>query len=208
MKKMISALVCGLLLGAACLLGACGASAEEQFKAATQAFDNYTAHVELEYVTYDNNIKYTYMDDTVLKVDGTKGYLVQTFDNSTMTYYLKEENESVSIFPDADTGWRTSSYRTIEEAAAGITGYCCLEIFNRLRFDETEEDGNFYRLKDSALSSYSAMFGFTLTSAKIELNGSHFTTAEIAGSDPSGNPQFYLNYDFSDYGSTSVTLPQ
>ena len=207
MKKMISALICGLLLGAACLLGAC-APASERFEAATHAFDNYTAHVEMEYVAYYDIKQYTYMYDTVLKVDGTKAYLTTTQENTTKTYYIKEENGNVSIYMTANSGWVTSSYQSIEEAAVGITNYCYLEIFQKLYFDEAEEDGNFYQLKDSALSAYSTMFGLTLTSAKIELNGSNFTSAEIVGFGANGSNRFHLNYDFSNYGSTSVTLPQ
>ncbi len=201
MKKTATALLCGSILCAACAFGACSAPVEERFEAATKAFDNYTAEVTMVVVLGT----YHYDYDTVLEVDGQKAKAAMTRDSTTETVYLTEENGKVYSYANSRYGWNETGYRSIESVVADAN-YCYLEIFQAVFFGEVEEDGEYYRLKDNVLSTYSAAVGFTITNARVKLRGDRFTTAEVVGYNGGGG-RFRIDYTFSKYGSTSVTLP-
>lgn len=205
MKKISTSLLCGSILCAVCAFGACSAPAEERFKTATQSFDNYTAQVNVLVTVSSDGETINYNYDTLLEVDGTRAKIDATYGSITQRVYLKEQDDSVFAYTDGIDGWMKEPYRTIEATAAEMN-YCYLEVFQSFYYDDVEEKGGYYYLRESLLSSYSEMVDFTITSVKLKLGGSKFTSAEVVGFGRNGG-KFHVDYTFSKYGSTSVTLP-
>ncbi len=199
MRKMILALSCGLLFGAVCLMGACGATEEENFAAATEAFDNYTAHISVDTVIGTTE---THTEQTI-EIDGNKCRAIIAREPVTATLYLKEENGTAYGYAEKQTGWQDTDWATIEEALTDVK--CYLGFFQTMYYSEMEKIEDTLCLKESMLDTYSSQMELSVKSLKVKLSGNKFESAELLGTTEGGKVN--ISYTFSDYGSTSVTLP-
>ena len=180
-------------------LTACGGSEEERFSKAKESFTNYTVAVD---ISYDDGDEY----HSELLIADKAGKLTVTSEGTTIVRYFKEENSTVFSYADKSSGWRNTDESTIEEATENYNGYVAL--FQSVFYDDFEKDGDYLKMKESVLPSYSKKLSpyITLSSAKLTLKSNRFTTA-IAVAEM-GNTRCEMNYTFKDYGKTSVTLPE
>lgn len=197
MKKLliVSALACTAALFAAAGCGERGgASEEEQFNAAKQKFDNYTVDVQ---INYSEGGGY----ESTLMVDGAGGAVYD--EESGEYYYYKEEDGEV--FHYESSGWvLLRSADTIEEATSEVNGY--VYMVENLFYDDFESVDGELVLTDEALEAYSEQYGMDISSCRVNLSGSTIASATVVVN--YYGERMEVNYSFSDYGTTEVTLPE
>lgn len=197
MKKLliVSALACTAALFAAAGCGERGgASEEEQFNAAKQKFDNYTVDVQ---INYSEGGGY----ESTLMVDGAGGAVYD--EESGEYYYYKEEDGEV--FHYESSGWvLLRSADTIEEATSEVNGY--VYMVENLFYDDFESVDGELVVTDEALEAYSEQYGMDVSSCRVKLSGSTIASATVVVN--YYGERMEVNYSFSDYGTTEVTLPE
>lgn len=197
MKKLliVSALACAAALFAAAGCGERGgASEEEQFNSAKAKFDNYTVDVQ---INYSEGGGY----ESTLMVDGAGGAVYD--EESGEYYYYKEEDGEV--FHYESSGWvLLRSADTIEEATSEVNGY--VYMVENLFYDDFESVDGELVLTDEALEAYSEQYGMDISSCRVKLSGSTIASATVVVNYYGERTE--VNYSFSDYGTTEVTLPE
>ncbi len=200
MKKFIAGIF--TLIIAVCALVGCGEmeSEEERFLKAQQKFDNFT-------VTLDFKVQGEEEYRAKFEFDKKACKYIITEESSIRTYYYKETDSGVYYYINKSYGWQPTIFDTMNEIRAnGEVGY--VAFFEKFFYDDFEKDGDYLKMTDSALASYSALLGSyaTLDSAKLKLNGSHFS--EAVAIIQSGSARTQIEYKFEKYGTTSVNLPE
>lgn len=197
MKKLliVPALACAAALFAVAGCGERGgASEEEQFNSAKAKFDNYTVDVQ---INYSEGGGY----ESTLMVDGAGGAVYD--EESGEYYYYKEEDGEV--FHYESSGWvLLRSADTIEEATSEVNGY--VYMVENLFYDDFESVDGELVLTDEALEAYSEQYGMDISSCRVKLSGSTIASATVVVN--YYGERMEVNYSFSDYGTTEVTLPE
>lgn len=197
MKKLliVSALACAAALFAVAGCGERGgAGEEERFNAAKQKFDNYTVDVQ---INYSEGGGY----ESTLMVDGAGGAVYD--EESGEYYYYKEEDGEV--FHYESSGWvLLRSADTIEEATSEVNGY--VYMVENLFYDDFESVDGELVVTDEALEAYSEQYGMDISSCRVNLSGSTIASATVVVN--YYGERMEVNYSFSDYGTTEVTLPE
>lgn len=197
MRKLfiVSALACAAALFAAAGCGERGgAGEEERFNAAKAKFDNYTVDVQ---INYSEGGGY----ESTLMVDGAGGAVYD--EESGEYYYYKEEDGEV--FHYESSGWvLLRSADTIEEATSEVNGY--VYMVENLFYDDFESVDGELVVTDEALEAYSEQYGMDISSCRVKLSGSTIASATVVVNYYGERTE--VNYSFSDYGTTEVTLPE
>ena len=197
MKKLliVPALACAAALFAVAGCGERGgASEEEQFNSAKAKFDNYTVDVQ---INYSEGGGY----ESTLMVDGAGGAVYD--EESGEYYYYKEEDREVLHYESS--GWvLLRSADTIEEATSEVNGY--VYMVENLFYDDFESVDGELVVTDKALEAYSEQYGMDISSCRVKLSGSTIASATVVVN--YYGERMEVNYSFSDYGTTEVTLPE
>lgn len=197
MRKLfiVPALACAAALFAVAGCGERGgASEEEQFNSAKAKFDNYTVDVQ---INYSEGGGY----ESTLMVDGAGGAVYD--EESGEYYYYKEEDGEV--FQYEASGWvLLRSADTIEEATSEVNGY--VYMVENLFYDDFESVDGELVVTDKALEAYSEQYGMDISSCRVKLSGSTIASATVVVNYYGERTE--VNYSFSDYGTTEVTLPE
>ena len=197
MKKLliVPALACAAALFAVAGCGERGgASEEEQFNSAKAKFDNYTVDVQ---INYSEGGGY----ESTLMVDGAGGAVYD--EESGEYYYYKEEDREVLHYESS--GWvLLRSADTIEEATSEVNGY--VYMVENLFYDDFESVDGELVVTDEALEAYSEQYGMDISSCRVNLSGSTIASATVVVN--YYGERMEVNYSFSDYGTTEVTLPE
>lgn len=200
MKKVFAAIlaVCAALSLAA-FAGCSSEPTAEDFANAKEALDNYTLEFQLSMDTVSI--------DSTLQIDGDSGYLEasMTYSGSTQSVveYYKVESGTVYSRTASASSWRETSSDSIEDAAFMYAGYV-YALFDLDFEDFTYADG-YLMATSGTLSAIGSRFDSTISSLQVKVESGKFTEARMVG-DYDGVPAEY-SYTFSNYGSTSVTLP-
>lgn len=197
MKKRII-LIFACLLIAASMLTACG-TPEENFKKATQNFDNFTVEIEEE---SEGEKSLT----VIVKTDNTLKFITCTQSAST-TVYIKKDGEKYRLYDFVKKGWSSTGYSEtelfgdVQSTESGVIG-----VLKQSFFDDYTVANNEYIMKDSALASYSKYFGKyeTLESFRFKLNGDHFEQATAVTQ--YGTYRHQYTYKFKDFGKSKVDV--
>ena len=199
MKKsiIVLALACAAALGAVVGCGeGRGMSDEERFNAAKEKFDNYTVDVQ---INYSEGGSY----NTTLMVDGLSGMLESHTADTTI--YYKKDGVTVYYMYSDDTDWREATYAgSIEEASGSYNGY--VYMVENLFYDDFESVDGELVVTDEALEAYSEQYGMEVSSCRVKLSGSTIASATVVVN--YYGERMEVNYSFSDYGTTEVTLSE
>lgn len=200
MKKVFAAILAACAALSLALLAGCSSEpTAEDFANAKEALDNYTLEFQLSMDTVSI--------DSTLQIDGDSGYLEasMTYSGSTQSVveYYKVESGTVYSRTASASSWRETSSDSIEDAAFMYAGYV-YALFDLDFEDFTYADG-YLMATSGTLSAIGSRFDSTISSLQVKVESGKFTEARMVG-DYDGVPAEY-SYTFSNYGSTSVTLP-
>lgn len=186
---------------AVCALSGCGQNEEECFKKATESFGNYTATL-----VYDMQREEKY--ECKVEVDGAACKATYSDELNVSTEYYKEQGGKVYRYRGANSGWTEVSYSKLSDVLADGEAFGYLSIFQKFFYDDFEKDGDYLKMKNNALESYSKMLDETLDSVKLKLGKDRFDSAVAVIAAEGGSLRIKIDYTFEKYGSTSVTLPE
>ena len=197
MKKLFTALVVCLLICTS-VLAACG-SPEENFKKATQKFDNFTVEAKFE-------PSRSYCDGFYLiKADNMLKFIEYSSYGHIITAYAKSENNQFFCYDFLNKKWKIED--NIDKFN-GITFYHIeqdvIAALMHSFFDDYTISNGEYVLKDSALSAYSEYFSGTLTSFRVTLKGDCFEKAIAI--EQTGTKRIQYTYTFSNFGSSKIDI--
>lgn len=200
MKKVFAAILAACAALSLALFAGCSSEpTAEDFANAKEALDNYTLEFQLSMDTVSI--------DSTLQIDGDSGYLEasMTYSGSTQSVveYYKVESGTVYSRTASASSWRETSSDSIEDAAFMYAGYV-YALFDLDFEDFTYADG-YLMATSGTLSAIGSRFDSTISSLQVKVESGKFTEARMVG-DYDGVPAEY-SYTFSNYGSTSVTLP-
>lgn len=200
MKKVFAAILAACAALSLALFAGCSSEpTAEDFANAKEALDNYTLEFQLSMDTVSI--------DSTLQIDGDSGYLEasMTYSGSTQSVveYYKVESGTVYSRTASASSWRETSSDSIEDAAFMYAGYVYV-LFDLDFEDFTYADG-YLMATSGTLSAIGSRFDSTISSLQVKVESGKFTEARMVG-DYDGVPAEY-SYTFSNYGSTSVTLP-
>lgn len=200
MKKVFAAILAACAALSLALFAGCSSEpTAEDFANAKEALDNYTLEFQLSMDTVSI--------DSTLQIDGDSGYLKasMTYSGSTQSVveYYKVESGTVYSRTASASSWRETSSDSIEDAAFMYAGYVYV-LFDLDFEDFTYADG-YLMATSGTLSAIGSRFDSTISSLQVKVESGKFTEARMVG-DYDGVPAEY-SYTFSNYGSTSVTLP-
>lgn len=200
MKKVFAAILAACAALSLALFAGCSSEpTAEDFANAKEALDNYTLEFQLSMDTVSI--------DSTLQIDGESGYLEasMTYSGSTQSVveYYKVESGTVYSRTASASSWRETSSDSIEDAAFMYAGYV-YALFDLDFEDFTYADG-YLMATSGTLSAIGSRFDSTISSLQVKVESGKFTEARMVG-DYDGVPAEY-SYTFSNYGSTSVTLP-
>ncbi len=231
MKKFLTCVLATMFLGALAIFAACDpnedptpqpepapqVTEEENFAAAVQAFDNYTASVEM---TVKTPAVWTYSHE--VEICGTKGKAVLSINDQTITLFMKEEAGKVFVWTETRRwttslhgsvlfidGWNEAKFSTMEDAVAFYAD-CYLAPFQTLEYSDMTP-GTPLSMNEAGMQRHSeGLGGIHIDTATIVLTGNRITSAHVTGTNQlsSSVSQYDLSYTFSAYGTTSVTLPE
>lgn len=201
MKKVFAAILAACAALSLALFAGCSSEpTAEDFANAKEALDNYTLEFQLSIDTVSI--------DSTLQIDGDSGYLEasMTYSGSTQSVveYYKVESGTVYSRTASASSWRETSSDSIEDAAFMYAGY--VYVLFDLDFEDFTSYADGYLMATSGtLSAIGSRFDSTISSLQVKVESGKFTEARMVG-DYDGVPAEY-SYTFSNYGSTSVTLP-
>lgn len=204
MKKHLSLIIACLLI-AACVLTACG-TPEENFKKATQNFDNFTVEIEVD---LGGEKTYNYIGikaGNLLKVIDT---YMDTYMCDTTISYIKQLDDEYYFYNFINKKWNSKG--DSREDLALNTGYDMFydsEVIGVLKqsfFDDYTTSNDEYTMKESALDSYSNYFFGSLESFKFKLSGDHFERA-VAITLDRFNRRCQYTCKFKDFGKSRVDI--
>lgn len=200
MKKVFAAILAACAALSLALFAGCSSEpTAEDFANAKEALDNYTLEFQLSMDTVSI--------DSTLQIDGDSGYLEasMTYSGSTQSVveYYKVESGTVYSRTASASSWRETSSDSIEDAAFMYAGY--VYVLFDLDFEDFTYAGGYLMATSGTLSAIGSRFDSTISSLRVKVESGKFTEARMVG-DYDGVPAEY-SYTFSNYGSTSVTLP-
>lgn len=195
MKKHLSLIIACLLI-AACALTACG-TPEENFKKATQNFDNFTLDIETESGGKKDSA-------VIIKADNILK-MVSCSQFSSTTIYVKREGEKYRVYDFTSKNW-SSEYSKNDVFGSDKDYYesGVIGVLKQSFFDDYTVSNDEYTMKESALNSYSKYFNGNLKSFRFKLSGDHFEQA-IAIEEANGERTQYT-YKFKDFGSSKIDI--
>lgn len=200
MKKVFAAILAACAALSLALFAGCSSEpTAEDFANAKEALDNYTLEFQLSMDTVSI--------DSTLQIDGDSGYLEasMTYSGSTQSVveYYKVESGTVYSRTASASSWRETSSDSIEDAAFMYAGY--VYVLFDLDFEDFTYAAGYLMATSGTLSAIGSRFDSTISSLQVKVESGKFTEARMVG-DYDGVPAEY-SYTFSNYGSTSVTLP-
>lgn len=194
MKKLFTALVVCLLICTS-VLTACG-SPEENFKKATQKFDNFTVETQIESAGEKNSM-------LIIKADKIIKFTAYTKQACTTTY-IKSENDKFYLYDFSNKKWGTDGLSADDLGIGNSTKNEVIGVLTQSFFDDYTVSNGEYVLKDSALSAYSEYFSGTLTSFRVTLKGDCFEKAIAI--EQTGTERIQYTYTFSNFGSSKIDI--
>ena len=200
MKKVFAAILAACAALSLALFAGCSSEpTAEDFANAKEALDNYTLEFQLSMDTVSI--------DSTLQIDGDSGYLEASMTDSGSTQsvveYYKVESGTVYSRTASASSWRETSSDSIEDAAFMYAGY--VYVLFDLDFEDFTYAAGYLMATSGTLSAIGSRFDSTISSLQVKVESGKFTEARMVG-DYDGVPAEY-SYTFSNYGSTSVTLP-
>ena len=183
---------------------------EAAFNEAMTYLDNYTVQMKMKSAGISTAITSTF------EIAGDKGKLVYRYDNRKDEYitYYREIFDMVyhyEIYPydisETTEVWKAidySDYKSMEDVTEDFVGGF-LYIFHSLIYDDFEQNGNEFKLKENALEAYEPNSSLTVNSLRIKIEKNHFTAAVFVIS--TIEERIEIRYNFFNYGSTKIELP-